>query len=309
MGIVHLMPLGESPGAVTTALAYFKHRYGEHTPEWGKTIESVVLFTPRAILDNKRVNSIYNDYNKIGVKHRFEDENVVQTIIKFVEREIKAIMPDRGKIYWCEVFAEDYEQSFRSAAEAILTQLSKKLLWLNLTGGTNIMNAALLQVASFSGLIARGYYALVDRPYLGYLQPAGEKNFSLYNVPLIKTAFDETHHAVLLTLKVLSGKDWIKSDDLLSFVKQDDKYGKYFEKIELEHFEHEILRKMDGRGLKRRQLENGEKTYDIQLTDEGKKLLELVDGDLFRALTHRGEAVPDLPLTYGWEELWTKSSK
>jgi hypothetical protein len=294
---------------VTTALAYFKNRYGERTPEWGKTIESIVLFTPRAIRDNKRVDSFYNDYNKIGVKHRFEDENVVQTVIKFVEREIKAIMPDRGKIYWCEVFAEDYEQSFRSAAEAILTRLSKKLLWLNLTGGTNIMNAALLQVASLSGLIARAYYALVDKPYLGYLQPAGEKNFTLHNVPLIKTTFDETHHAVLLTLKALDGKDWISSEHLLGFIKQDENYGRYFQNVELEHFKQEILKKMDGRGLKRRQLENGQKTYEVQLTDEGKQFLELVDGDLFRALTHRGEVVPDLPLTYGWEELWTKSSK
>jgi DNA-binding MarR family transcriptional regulator len=64
---------------------------------------------------------------------------------------------------------------------------------------------------------------------------------------------------------------------------------------------------MEGWVLRRR-LENNQKTYDLRLTDEGKKLLDLVDSRLFHALTHRGEAPADLSLTYRFEELWSKST-
>lgn len=300
------MPLGESPGAVTSALSYFKNRYGKHTDAWGVTVESIVIFTTLEMRESKRVSSIYNQYDKIGEKYRFEDHNVVQTVIDFVWYEIKDIMPDKGKIYWCEVFAQDYEKSFRSIAEVLLTRLAKKLMWLNLTGGTNIMNAALLQAAFLSGLVGQAYYVFVEKSYLNYLQPAGKGKFSWHPIPLIKTAFDESYHAVLLCLQILE-QEWVSSVDLLSFLKADESYGRYFKDMELPRFEQDLLKKMEG-WILRRQLENKKKTYDLRLTDEGKQLIDLVDSRLFKALTHRGEAPIDLPLTYRFEELWSKST-
>ena len=316
MGIVHFIPLGKSPGAATTSLAYFKNTYGALTEDWGRSIESVVLFVPRELKEGKSGSTrtdlcIYNRYMELREKRRLEDVKVVDAFVDFLRTEIAEIMPDKGKVYWCEAFPYDFQKSFRSAAEAIILFFSRpeskgKHLWVNLTGGTNIMNAALLQVAFLSGLVGQVYYTFVDERLTPYLQPTGKGAFSFCSVPLMKTSFDEAHHALLLALKTLGGREWFSSKDLLSFLKRE--FGEYFEGTDQLRLEREFLTQMDGRGLERSKLPSGEKTYDVRLTTDGESLLSMIDDPLFRALVLRGQTSRlELNFTYGFEELWTKS--
>ncbi len=312
MGVVHFMPLGTRPGAVTAALADLKHKYGERTDEWGRTFEAIVLFTPREIKEGRQRQHLtehcfFNEYGKPSCRRDYTDENAVDIVLDFIRAEIAPMMTKRT-IYWCEAFPNDYEKSFRSAAEALTLELSKpgskgKNLWLSLTGGTNVMNAAVMQVALLSGLISKVYYTFAPEGETDYLQPAGD-NFKFVEVPLIKTSFDESHYALLKVLKVMEG-EWIGSEDLLGFLKNDA--HEYFAEVNQDRLEKEFLTQLDGRGLEREPLPDGQKTYRVRLTKDGEKLLAQMADPIFRALTKRGwterGGLDEIQHSFGWESL------
>lgn len=329
------MPVGTSPGAVTAAMAYLNHTYGNEIARHGRTIDELILFTTRAVKEGeaKAENSIWNHYGKGTAYKSFDkQEKVFEVIEEFYQREIKPSMlkPRKAKpgennpppaVYWCEAFADfsddagsDYERSLRSAAEVLVLHLSKpettgKQVWINLTGGTNVMNAALLQVAYLSGLVARLYYTFAPRGETQFLQPASDY-FKYVEVPLLKTAPDEAHLAVLEALATFAG-EWVDSQTLLDFLKP--YYAKefpdapgYFQTVTIEAFRREFLNKLDGRGLERRE-ENGEKLDWVKLSDDGAKLLKQMNDEIFRALTKRGQtaqgALEGKNFTHGWEKL------
>ena len=310
MGVVHFMPLGTRPGAVTAALAYLKNKHGERTDEWGRTFEAIVLFTPQEIKEGRQRGHLvehcfFNEYGKSARRSEHTCENAVEIVLDFIRAEIRPLMT-KPTIYWCEAFPNDYPNSFRSAAEALTLELSKpeskgKNLWLSLTGGTNIMNAALMQVALLSGLVSKVYYTFVPEDETDYLQPAGG-NFKFVEVPLIKTSFDESHYALL---NVLSDSNWTDSEELRSFLKSE--HNNYFKEVSRERLEKEFLTQLDGRGLEREALPNGQKTYRVRLTEDGKELLAQMEDPLFRALTKRGwterGALDEIQHSFGWEPL------
>lgn len=313
MGVVHFMPLGTRPGAVTTALAHLKHKHGQRNDQLGRIIEAIVLFTPREIKEgaqrqHRATPCVFNNYGGLGSRKRYgNDDNVVGIVLDFISAEIAPMMT-KPTVYWCEAFADDYDKSFRSAAEAMALHLSKpeskgKNLWVNLTGGTNVMNAALMQMAFLSGLVSKVYYTFVPESEKDYLQPASD-GFKFIEVPLIKTSFDEAHYVLLSVLNVMNG-EWIGSDDLLGFLKQER--NDYFAAVTQDRLEREFLTQLDGRGLERETLPDGTKTYRVRLTDDGEKLLDQIEDPVFRALTKRGwterGALDGVRRTHGWELL------
>jgi hypothetical protein len=234
----------------------------------------------------------------------YKDEKVIDVVLGFISREI-ASGASKPTVYWCEAFANDYDKSFRSAAEALVLKLSPpestgKHLWINLTGGTNVMNAALLQAAFLSGLTARAYYTFVLPQMTDYLQPAGERHFSYHEVPLIKTVFDESYYDVFEVLKTL--EDWVSSEDLLCLLK--NQRPEYFEAVDLNRLKKEFLNKMDGHGLEREVLPDGNKGDKVRISNEGKELLRKIHDPVFCALTQRGQTDRfNAKFTYGWEKL------
>jgi hypothetical protein len=320
MGVVHFIPLGTNPGAVTSALAYLKHKYPNgQDVKLGRVVEAILLFAPREIKNGNQKKyraeaCIFNDYGKCGSRKSYKDENVFEIALDFIQAEIAPIMT-KPTIYWCEAFADNYEKSFRSVAEAVVLELSKpeakgKNLWVNLTGGTNVMNAALMQMSFLSGLVSNLYYTFVPESEKRYLQPASD-NFNFIEVPLIKTSIDEAHCMLLKALGELNG-EWVDSDDLLGFLRpiRSEEFPDlppYFEKVSKEALEKEFLMKLAGRGLERETLADGRMTFRTRLTEDGKKLLAQLDDEIFRALTKRGWTergkLDELQHSYGWEDL------
>lgn len=320
MGVVHFMPLGKKPGAVTAALAELKHKYPTgQDKNLGHIFEAMVLFTPCEIKEGRERRHLaepcfFNEYGKPACRKEYPDKNAVEIVLEFMRAEIKPLMT-KPTVYWCEAFLNDYEKSFRSAAEALTLKLSKpgskgKNLWLSLTGGTNIMNAAMMQVALLSGLISKVYYTFVPEDETDYLQPASD-NFKFVELPLLKTSFDESHYALLNVLRIMNG-EWIDSADLLGILKNDA--HQYFAKKEdqdsreqKEQFEREFLTQLDGRGLERETLPNGQKTYRTRLTTDGMRLLAQMEDPIFRALTKRGWTergeLDGMQHSFGWQSL------
>ncbi len=313
MGIVHFAPVGTSPGAVTSALSYLKHNPNEFQMQ-GHFVEGVVVFASPEVREGKGeymvrecVNNHYGSMNGPTWKNL----SVLRVISKFIEAEMADVMPGKGFISCCVIDPNDYRDCFEKVAKAALRFSAGvgKHIWANLTGGTNIVNAALLEVAFLSGLIARIYYTfLFDVSTYGkYLQPSSKDQsiFRWDDVPFAKTSFDERYYQVLRELSGIGAG--CNADDLLHRLKS---VGEYFQDVDPQTFIREFLNKMDGRELEREILPDGSQGNRNRLSEYGRRVVQMIDDPLFRALIQRGRGLEEdvTRLTEGLEleELWSK---
>lgn len=293
MGVYHIAPVGTSPGAVTSALAYLKHN--KDKPEFvvcGQIVEAVVLFPSWEVRSGDEgipEECILNDYGCENKRRSWKPRTAVLDVIRdFVKIELG----EEVLLLCCPVKANDYDDCFERMAKVVL-QFSAgigKHLWANLTGGPNIVNAALLEVAFFSGLVARLYYTFLSDMlrYGKYLRPpSGDTNiFDWREVPLVKTAFDEDYYRVL---EALAGYgDWIEDKDLLSLLAQEqpERFGS--DRMSLKVFLRDFLNKMDGREVEREVLPDGTPTNRNRISRYGKLIVERLTSELFKVLLHPG---------------------
>jgi hypothetical protein len=311
MGIIHLAPVGRSPGAVTAPLAYLKYLYdeqtkrGEHLPDsvlprrLGYPVEAIVLFVSEEIRRGSRdataYETKYNQYGSRKVEKEFKGDNhkVVDIIAEFAQRELS----DGKLALYCRVVDDinDFNPCFCSIAETTLA-LGRpddlgKTLWANLTGGTNVLNAALLEVTFLSGLISSLYYIFVDEHDRCYLQPLST-DYRRYlkdhwrSVPIVKTAFDECYRRLLLVLAESQQEYWNVSE---LFAHMRDNFGDLFGSMTLDLFQKQWLRKMSY------EVELDVEGGRVRLTEAGYEVVARIETPLFRALVRRGEK-PDMDI-------------
>lgn len=295
MGIYHLAPIGTSPGAVTSALAYLKHN--KDKPEFivrGEIVEAVVLFPSWEVrngVEGTPEECILNDYGQESKRRSWKPRAAVLDIIRdFVKQEFGKEV----KLFCCPMNVDNYDDCFEKIAKVAL-QFSAgvgKHLWANLTGGPNIVNAALLEVAFLSGLIARLYYTFLSdvRRYGRYLRPPSECTtiFDWREIPFVKTAFDEDYYRVLQVLADYD--DWIEDRELLSRLAQERPKRFGSDRMSLMVFLRDFLNKMDGRELEREVLPNGTPTNRNRISPYGKRIVNKVStSELFQALVHPGK--------------------
>jgi hypothetical protein len=299
MGVYHLAPVGTSPGAVTSALAYLKHNKDDcKFAVRGEIVEAVVVFPSwevRTGTEGIPEECIFNDYGQENKRRSWKPRSAVLDIIRdFAKQEFG----EEVLLFFCPVNADNYDDCFDRIAKVTLWFGAGvgKHLWANLTGGPNIVNAALFEVAFLSGLIARLYYTFLSdvRRYGRYLQPPSEDTtiFDWREVPLVKTAFDEDYYRVL---KVLADYcDWMEDRDLLSLLahEQPERFGS--ERMTLKVFLRDFLNKMDGRELEREVLPDGTPTNRNRLSLYGKMMVERIStSELFQILLHPGRREED----------------
>lgn len=259
MGIVHFAPVGTSPGAVASALSYLKHNPNEFQMQ-GHLVEGVVVFASLEVREGRGeyvVRECVN--NRFGSMNgpTWKNLSVLRVISKFIEAEMADMMPGKGFISCCVIDPNDYRDCFEKVAKAALRFSAGvgKHIWANLTGGTNILNAAILEVAFLSGLIARIYYTFLSdvSTYGKYLQPPSKDRsiFRWDDVPFVKTDFDERYYKILKELSKIG--TWCKDEELLNRLRSDE----YFKGINIGMFKREFLNKMDGRELEREILPYG----------------------------------------------------
>ncbi|MGQ9768905.1 MAG: hypothetical protein ACUVSS_16700, partial [Anaerolineae bacterium] len=190
MGLYHLMGLGRSPGAVTGPLTYLAHRYGRWNADDQRffarsgevrqrqagekvgDIQALVLFTTREVLSGEAVAYDYvdNPPGRIAEGPLREGGPMKEVLHKLLRREWPAISGGRptGTVFWCEVDRRDirttYERVVRVVAALAGAGGQGKEMWINLTGGNNVINAALDLAAILSGDVARMYYVQAENP-------------------------------------------------------------------------------------------------------------------------------------------------
>lgn len=289
MGVVHFAGLGKSPGAITSGLSYLKHEMASSFED-GNIVEAVVVFTSEEIVSGKEeaFPCIYNEYRRRQQSrhhHRVADvKNAVEIVRVFLEQEFNG-----AELYIVKTETSDFSQCFEAVAKALLKFHPPgkvgKHIWVNLTGGTNILNAALIQVAYLSGLIPRLYYTFVAdlREDGKYLQPFSEKNeeFDYREIYVIPTTFDERYYYLLKELRKLGGA-WVTAEDLLSRLKNETLL---FSNLDVTTFIRNYLNVWPGverKGNRQTGQENA-----VRLSREGERLLELLELPWFKALLQR----------------------
>ncbi len=309
MGIIHLAPVGRSPGAVTAALAHLKHVYNEQQRtgqrleksvlprRLGYPVEQIVLFVSDEVYRGRpgSLDTIYNQYGAYTPIRSYPEKDRIKVVDIIAEFAKKELSDGKLALYARRVDVNNFEDCFRTIAETVLA-LGRpddlgKTLWANLTGGTNILNAALLEVTFLSGLINSLYYIFANEDERKFLQPLSKDYWRFVedhwrDVPVVKTAFDERYRHLLFFLSA-SPQDWWETDRLFYALLQE--FSESFHSITLELFQKQWLRKM-GREIDWELNEAGQELGRIGITEEGCKTIERLEGGLFRTLVQRGEA-------------------
>jgi len=290
MGIIHFAGLGKSPGAITAGLSYLKNEVGD-SPEYGKIVEGVVIFTSPEIVkgSEKAYPSVDNEYMSRTVRKRWTNglENSFEIVSEFLFREFGDV-----NFYVCEVDVNDFSKCFETVAKALLKFHPPgkvgKHIWANLTGGTNVLNAVLMQVAYFSGFIPILYYTFVAnlKEDGKFLKPfsRNENEFDFRKIYVFKTIFDKRYQYILEELESNRGK-WLTSSELLNRLK--GKYPALFENVDIVSFQRDFLNTMAGVERKGSRTEGQEDLNS--LNKDGEKILEIIRSPLFKVLTRQND--------------------
>ena len=299
MGVMHFAGLGKSPGAVTAGLSYLKHEVGDSV-ETGAIVESVLIFTSPAIAigtEPAYPGTAHNEYLRRTVRKTWTRgmQNSLDIAAEYLHREM-----GNGPFYVCELDVNDFSICFEAVAKAVLKfhrpGAVGKHIWANITGGSNVLNAALMQTAYISGFIPRLYYTFVaDVKEDGkYLQPFSrdERQFDYREIYVLKTTFDERYQDLLEELERIEVETpgrWIGSQELLSRLQGRAKPG--FADLSLSAFRRDYLNTMPGVERRGSRIEGQEDAN--RLSAEGQRILTLLRSPLFRALARWDEFTPD----------------
>ena len=232
MGVYHFAGLGKSIGAITSALSYLgaiRQQGGEkaeaffslsdeqdHADESRGMVQALVLFTTEEIARDHRsfFCEPYQD-NRAGSdrdgRKKGENLTVKTALYRVLGKELKGwgmIMPDKTTldVYWCEHERqrplETFERTYTVLQAAKAMGEVGKECWINLTGGSNVINGALQLATSFLGTAARQYYVLSKNPScIRHTVPipdlGSEQDDFWVNLPIVYTDFSSLHRTVL----------------------------------------------------------------------------------------------------------------
>jgi hypothetical protein len=310
MGVWHFLSLGESPGAVTSALAYIKRRYeqndvaffgGDSGRSRAKKVSGIVIFTTPEVRHGKLTarNRKYVD-NLYGLDKGQElplgdaGGNLVtfKIVRGFIGAEFQSMLTEeRGKLYWLEASYYNLDFNLHQVVRGFCALsppgVTGREIWVNQTGGSNVMNIAALLATVMSGVTGRAYYTYTRDIRL--LRPADEADF-WYDIPVLKMNFDRDYEVLLRVLEEQGG--WVEANDLYSRVKQRRPQFRTTK----DHFASDYLNKLDGWLIEREDDCN-------RLSPAGQRFLELIEDDLIRALVYKEHRQPRLPLDEVFEEV------
>lgn len=222
MGILHLAGLGNSPGAVTCGLSYLTQQ-AQRTTELGKIVDEVVVFTSAEVASGQFLPTTEVIWNHIGTR-RVCKTWPAQTPVATILRDFFAAQFPDARLSLCVVDLNHFFAILQAVALVVLRFHPRdkvgRHIQINLTGGSNLLNAALFHVANLSGAVAKFYYTLVgQRSDVKYLTPVSTDNpgdFRYQEIPLLMTSAQPDALLVdLLDLLVAQAPDaWMDATDL-----------------------------------------------------------------------------------------------
>jgi hypothetical protein len=223
MGVYHLMGLGRSVGTVIGPLTYLAHRYNRWNDEDQRffarsgevrqrqagqkvgDVQALVLFTTPEVLSGQVLAFDYvdNPPGKITTGPQKSGGPMKQVLRDLLCREWPAISGGRkkGTIFWCEVDRRNirvtYERVVRVVAALAGVGSQGKEMWVNLTGGNNVINFALELAATLSGHVARLYYVQAENEAAEKCVRYTAENGYWVDLPVMPLALGRVFRAIL----------------------------------------------------------------------------------------------------------------
>jgi hypothetical protein len=272
MGVYHLMGLGRSVGTVIGPLTYLAHRYNRWNDEDQRffarsgevrqrqagqkvgDVQALVLFTTSEVLSGQVLAFDYvdNPPGKITTGPQKSGGPMKQVLRDLLRREWPAISGGReqGTIFWCEVDRRNirvtYERVVRVVAALAGAGGQGKEMWANLTGGNNVINAALELAAMLSGDVARLYYVQAENEAAEKCVRFTAEDGYWVDLPVMPLALGRVFRAILDLLE--QGKP-LSTRDLYSQLSSHETYWNLVQDISREVFQEIYLTPMWKQGL------------------------------------------------------------
>ncbi|MFZ4657661.1 MAG: hypothetical protein ACOYNY_11655 [Caldilineaceae bacterium] len=253
MGVYHFMGLGLSVGAVSAAISYLGARRQRWNPvdqtffalsgERGQKlddkpgdIEALVLFSTADIRTGREISRDYI-LNRPGTVSGSDvsGQRISEMLRKVLPSELIATTErTEVSLYWCDVMRDDPVTTFERVMAVLLATKSPgrmgKEIWINLTGGNNIINSALNLSASLTGMPARMYYLLsTNDACLRHTVPERELGTDADHFwvepPIPYIAFNPNHRALLRLLEEEIKGEAIEIDFVLDWLQNVDDFG------------------------------------------------------------------------------------
>lgn len=223
-------------------------------------MQALVLFTTREVIqgdEDARCSDFDNTAGRTGGTLSWGDR-MPELLRRILARELRRAASGRVgvKLYWCEIERVHALVTFERVARAMHAARPPghvgKEVWINLTGGTNIVNLALQLAAALLGGSSRLYYLLSDDPRcLRHTVPRSdlgtERDRFWVDIPVLRLRLDVAASAILEILE--QQEHPIPDDELLSRLKSHAVAGSEFWQIGLTTFRHAYLLPMSGQEL------------------------------------------------------------
>jgi len=256
MGVYQFMGLGRSVGAVAAPLSYLAARYqrdgledraffsgsGEmdQPPDMKRGgIQALVLFTTDEVY-SQRVTSFDYLLNQPGRTSgkRCSGEVIPRLLRRRLKKNLgiltessrdpaKPMRRESVEVYWCLYEQNRPTQTFERVVATLnvakpIGRLGKEV-WINLTGGTNIINSALQLAVSLLGVSARLYYTWTEHPDCIYHTVSNSdlghpvQDRFWVDLPVLYFAFNDHHRRILQVLDELRNEE-LTLEQLYGFV-------------------------------------------------------------------------------------------
>ncbi|KKD37837.1 MAG: DUF6293 family protein [Limnoraphis robusta] len=276
MGVYHLMGLGLSPGAVTGPISYMAELYNnwedegqyffsrsgeEEQREQGDKvgdIQAIVLFaTPEVIEGIKKdfyaEKYVKNHPGRENTTKQEKNEPMKKVLESLLKEEWSKISGGRrsGNIFWCEVDRRDFRTTFNRVAQ-VVASLAKgtgeqgKEIWMNLTGGNNVINFALELAANLSGEVARLYYVQAANENAEKCVRYTNKDSYWVDLPPMPLTMSDLTRAVL---DILSQQEFLQSEDIYKQLSSHNDYWYLCQNISSQDFKDKYLKSLWKQGL------------------------------------------------------------
>jgi len=286
------MGVGNSPGVVTTAIAYMENNRDEvfkHSSGGGRAEALVLAGTEETRQGKVRCRSpvCWNRYGTAKFCSK-EFDNVVECIRTFLTKEYPQFVRDGGRVcefWYLDLRLDDPWENLRRLAKACAFMAggqTGKELWINLTGGLNLIQVSLLLFAQLCREVSRAYYVFApyDLPNIServtnFLQPVGatSNEFRWIDLPIIPAILDENWRAILKRLNKCG--NFVSAEELLGRLKASGGFFSTDSKV----LRQQYLLKMRGTLVL-----YDDESQKNRISPVGSKLLELLEDGTLAAL-------------------------
>lgn len=297
LGIAHVFGLGFSPGVVTSPLAWIAEHlrliqhpsdsveyklavdfFGDDdyhgNPLKRLDFDRIIILTTKEVIGGE-VKSFYDNPfgspkpTDVGFKD-LATAPVLECVWDFIHAEVKTSSGHVPDIYCSLIQLDDFMYNLHVTLDVIRWLAPRdgvgKHTWLNATGGSNVLNTAMLTAAYLMGTIGRLYYTYVTPENGACLRPpaqAGDTTF-WFDLPPLRVSMVAELSAILTAL--VNSNQPLTAADLLNQLQSTD--AALFSTMKVGTLKGLYLNKLDPRYVTR----NRDNTN--QISQSGRALLK-----------------------------------